>query len=97
MTLQFAYCNLHFAIAVRLSCPSGNRLRRLREYKTINDLMKLAIQVEDYPARVLLYWFVTEQVEEEDQTSKIVGLLGRIGGSQQISIMLDTQLVKRED
>jgi len=23
MTLQFALCNLHFAIAVRLSCPSG--------------------------------------------------------------------------
>ena len=35
MTLQFALCNLHFAIAVRLSYPSGNRLRRLREYKTL--------------------------------------------------------------
>ncbi|AMM41891.1 hypothetical protein HS1_002105 [Candidatus Desulfofervidus auxilii] len=40
MTLQFALCNLHFAIAVRLSCPSGNRLRRLREYKMM-DIRKI--------------------------------------------------------
>jgi len=49
MTLQFAHCNLHFAMlysrrnatapnkvfTLRFACPSGNRLRRLREYKTI--------------------------------------------------------------
>ena len=41
MTLQFALCNLHFAIAVRLSYPSGNRLRRLREYKTLVERKKV--------------------------------------------------------
>ena len=40
MTLQFALCNFHFAVAVRLSCPSGNRLRRLREYKMM-DIRKI--------------------------------------------------------
>ncbi|CAD7780682.1 hypothetical protein DMNBHIDG_02418 [Candidatus Methanoperedenaceae archaeon GB37] len=40
MTLQFALCNFRFAIAVRLSCPSGNRLRRLREYKMM-DIRKI--------------------------------------------------------
>ena len=40
MTLQFALCNFHFAIAVRLCCPSGNRLRRLREYKMM-DIRKI--------------------------------------------------------
>jgi len=48
MTLQFALCNLHFEMlysrrkatapdkvfTLRFACPSGNRLRRLREYKT---------------------------------------------------------------
>jgi len=38
MTLQFALCNLHFTIAVRLSRPSGNRLPQLREYKTLGAI-----------------------------------------------------------
>ena len=63
---------------------------------TINGLYKLAEKESDYPAKVLLDWFVKEQVEEEASTSKIVQLLGRIKDSGSGLVMLDKQLGKRE-
>jgi len=36
----------------------------------INALVKIADEEADYPASVLLHWFITEQVEEEASTSK---------------------------
>ena len=62
----------------------------------INGLYKLAEKESDYPAKVLLDWFVKEQVEEEASTSKIVQLLGRIKDSGSGLVMLDKQLGKRE-
>ena len=62
----------------------------------INGLCKLAEKESDYPARVLLDWFVKEQVEEEASTSKIVQMLGRIKDSGSGLVMLDKQLGKRE-
>ncbi|RKY60020.1 MAG: ferritin [Candidatus Neomarinimicrobiota bacterium] len=61
----------------------------------INDLMKVAIEVNDYPAKVLLDWFVSEQVEEEDNVGKVVQTLSRIGDSGQGLIMLDRELGTR--
>jgi ferritin len=62
----------------------------------INDLMKLAIEESDYPTKVLLDWFVEEQVEEEDSALKIVQKLERIGKSSQGLIMIDHELGQRE-
>ncbi len=62
----------------------------------INGLYKLAEKESDYPAKVLLDWFVKEQVEEEASTSKIVQMLGRIKDSGSGLVMLDKQLGKRE-
>jgi len=62
----------------------------------INDLMALAIAEKDYAAQVMLNWFVTEQVEEEDSALKIVQLLEKIGSSGQALIMTDRELGKRE-
>lgn len=62
----------------------------------INNLMKLAIEESDYPAKVLLDWFVEEQVEEEDSTLKIVQKLERIGESSQGLLMIDHELGQRE-
>ncbi len=61
----------------------------------INDLMKVAIEVNDYPAKVLLDWFVAEQVEEEDSVGKVVQTLERIGDSGHGLIMLDRELSQR--
>ena len=41
MTLQFALCNLHFAIAVRLSCPAvsgGSKIKNKKMSKKLNPI-----------------------------------------------------------
>jgi len=38
----------------------------------INNLMKMAIEEMDYPSVSLLQWYVDEQVEEEDNFSKLI-------------------------
>jgi len=62
----------------------------------INELMALAIAEKDYAAQIMLNWFVTEQVEEEDSALKVVQLLEKIGPSGQGLIMADRELGKRE-
>ncbi len=61
----------------------------------INDLVKVAKDEGDLPAGILLQWFVTEQVEEEASTSKVVQMLERVGDSGQGLIMLDRELGQR--
>ena len=63
---------------------------------TINELVKLANEINDYAANSLLQWFVDEQVEEEASTSKVVQLLERVGDSGNGLVMLDLQLGKRQ-
>jgi len=62
----------------------------------INNLMKLAYDEGDTATLVFLQWFVTEQVEEEANTSKIVQMLEKIGESTNGLFMLDHNLGKRE-
>ena len=38
----------------------------------INDIMKIAHEVQDYAAISFLQWYVDEQVEEEDNFSKLI-------------------------
>ncbi len=38
----------------------------------INNLMKIAYEVQDYAAISFLQWYVTEQVEEEDNFTKLI-------------------------
>lgn len=64
--------------------------------KSIYDLLELANEEKDYPAQLLLHWFVEEQVEEESSASKIVADLEKIGDSKGAIYMLDHQLGKRE-
>lgn len=61
----------------------------------IHKLVELARQERDYPAEVLLQWFVAEQVEEEDQTRRIADILERIGDSGRELPWLDAELGKR--
>src|SRR5512141_504708 len=39
---------------------------------SINALYEMALTEKDYPAQVLLQWFITEQVEEEKNAAEIV-------------------------
>jgi len=62
---------------------------------TINELVKLAQVEKDYAAGIFLQWFVTEQVEEELNTSQVVQMLERIGESGQGLFMADQVLGRR--
>jgi len=62
----------------------------------INDLVKLAFDEGDTASIFFLQWFVTEQVEEEANASKIVAMLEMIGESKNGLFMVDHNLGKRE-
>ncbi len=62
----------------------------------IAGLVKLAAAEGDHAAGIMLQWFVTEQVEEEANASRIVQMLERIGPSGSGLVMLDRELGKRE-
>ena len=40
--------------------------------KRINNLMKIAYEVQDYAAISFLQWYIDEQVEEEDNFNKLI-------------------------
>lgn len=61
----------------------------------INDLVDLAAKEGDKATESMLKWFIDEQVEEEDQTLKIVETLKKIGDSDTGLVMLDRELGKR--
>ncbi len=61
----------------------------------IHDLYELALEEKDYPAQVMLHWFIDEQVEEEDGVSAILDVLERVGDKGQGLLMLDRELGQR--
>ena len=62
---------------------------------SINALYELALKEKDYPAQVMLQWFITEQVEEEKNAAEIVQQLELVEARGTAVLMLDHQLAKR--
>ena len=62
---------------------------------SIHALYELAVKEKDYPAQVMLQWFVTEQVEEEKNAAEIVASLQLIEERGTAVLMLDHHLAKR--
>lgn len=62
----------------------------------INQLYALALKENDYPAQVLLQWFISEQVEEEKNASNIVEQLKMIGNNGSALLILDRELGARK-
>ncbi len=62
---------------------------------SIHALYELALKEKDYPAQVLLHWFVDEQVEEEKNAADVVQQLELIEAKGTAVLMLDHQLGKR--
>jgi ferritin len=62
---------------------------------SINALYELALQEKDYPAQVMLQWFITEQVEEEKNAAEILANLQLIEDRGTAVLMLDHRLSKR--
>lgn len=62
---------------------------------SIEDLYGLAVEHRDYPAQVLMQWFVTEQVEEEKSAGEIVDQLELAADSPSALLVLDGRLGER--
>lgn len=62
---------------------------------SIYALYELALKEKDYPAQVMLQWFITEQVEEEKNAAEIVANLKLIEERGTAVLMLDHRLGKR--
>ena len=61
----------------------------------INDLIDLAVQEKDHATQIFLHWFVTEQIEEEENDREIIAKLKLIGDNGQGLLMLDNELGTR--
>jgi len=61
----------------------------------INDLVDMAVEEKDHASNAMLQWFVTEQVEEEQQTNGYVRMLELAGESPHALLMLDRELGAR--
>ncbi len=61
----------------------------------IHGLYELAQKEGDYPAQVMLQWFITEQVEEEDSIGTIVDRMKMFGSEGAALMILDQQLGAR--
>ncbi len=64
---------------------------------SIYALYELALKEKDYPAQVMLQWFISEQVEEEKNAAEIVANLKLIEERGTAVFVLDKQLGKRKD
>jgi len=62
----------------------------------INDLMDRAIEEKDHATRIFLQWYVTEQVEEEENDNEIIDQLKLIKDHPQGLLMLDRELGARK-
>ena len=61
----------------------------------IHDLYEIAVEEKDYPAQVLLNWFVTEQVEEEKSATDILERLRMAGEDSAALLLLNGDLQNR--
>jgi ferritin len=62
----------------------------------INGIADQADKVNDHPSKVFIQWFISEQVEEEKNASRILDLLRKIPPNSAGIFQLDHQLGKRE-
>ena len=63
--------------------------------QSIDEMIDLAAREKDHATRILLDWFVTEQVEEERITTEIVDQLQMVGDSRIGLFMIDERLKTR--
>ena len=43
----------------------------------VNAVFEAAVREQDYPAQVLMHWFISEQVEEEKWTDELIDRIER--------------------
>lgn len=63
--------------------------------RSITKLYELAMQQAHYPLQMLLQWFVTEQLEEEQVTGAVVDRLRLGNGDGTALLIIDNELATR--
>lgn len=61
----------------------------------INQLVNLAISLQDHATNNFLQWFVAEQVEEEESSSGVLKKVNMAKGSLSALLMVDSELGQR--
>lgn len=62
---------------------------------SLNDLIDLALKEKDHATHIFLQWFITEQIEEEENDRDMIAKLKLIGDNGQGLLMLDAELATR--
>jgi len=63
--------------------------REKENTRSIHELFKLAMSLDDYATETMLQWFIAEQVEEEAWCEEAVDLLTMAGENPSALLMLD--------
>ncbi|MFV0438952.1 MAG: ferritin [Desulfopila sp.] len=63
--------------------------------RSFNELMELASGQKDHATKIFLEWFITEQIEEEENDNDIIQQLKLIGDNPHALLMLDRELAAR--
>ena len=61
----------------------------------INDLVEMALDEHDHATNIFLQWFVTEQVEEEENVGGVLEQLKLMGEAKGGLFMINRELAKR--
>jgi len=61
----------------------------------IAKLYELAVREKDYPAQILLQWFIAEQTEEEKTVGDIIAQMDMVGDSGSGLLLIDQRLASR--
>ena len=61
----------------------------------INGLVDIAIEERDHATNIFLQWFVSEQVEEEENVNEVLQKIKRMGDAPGGMFMLDNEMGQR--
>ena len=65
--------------------------------RLINEMYRVAVEINDYAAQIELQWFIKEQVEEEQQTQQIVDQLALVGDNVAAILAIDRTAGERKE
>ncbi|ABK99310.1 ferritin [Pelobacter propionicus] len=63
--------------------------------KCINSLSEQAVQEKDHATQIFLQWFVTEQIEEENNDRDLIAKLKMVGDNGYGILMVDSEMGQR--
>jgi ferritin len=63
--------------------------------KCINELSEQAVQEKDHASQIFLQWFITEQIEEENNDRDLIAKLKLVGNNGHGILMIDGEMAQR--